>query len=58
MRYLTSAEIEAAITDTWGRLKAARTVDNLEAEMVYEAQLDRLLRWWQQANHGVPVAQP
>jgi hypothetical protein len=58
MRNLTRTEVEAALIDCLHRLWSARTVDNLEAEIMYEAQLDRLLSWWQQLTFGVPVAQP
>lgn len=57
MRHLDRAEIEAALVDTLHRLWRARENENLDAEMVYEAQLDRLIRWWQQTVVGVPVAE-
>jgi hypothetical protein len=56
MQRLTASEIETALTDTLHRLRTARDNDNLEATEVYEAQLDRLLRWYQQATR-VPVPQ-
>lgn len=57
MRNLTRAEIDAALVDTLHRLWRARELENIDAEMVYEAQLDRLLAWWQQTVTGVPVAE-